>query len=791
MKSRLHAILMASLATPVASAQTTLFSDNFTVANTTNFDGAALTGRRTGLLAEEVFVRSALVQQHIQDNQLRFAGSSRVRFQNTGGWQNWATGTASAPITAAGGVRVSFDWIPVNNTSTNWISFDVGFPGSGEPTTRVNDAQTDYGILFRHNGATERFDNGTNKGPGGSFTNVLTNRHVVIDYVFPDFNDSTTVKVRASVNGTVVTTSTIEGVLRPYELFTWENNAGGLFMELGTNEAGQLIDNYTVSTVPVEYSVQLASGSFISGLDPGELVSNLIGTTFAKGDEPSTFTLVAGEGDADNGKFVIDGDRIERGAYDFTGDSNGATYNIRVQGTGTVTGGTAQVALVLTLINDDDADGLVDDWELEFAGNLTDLNGLATGPGPGAGSGDFDNDGISDLEEFEYSNGAFPDINPVLDDTDGDTLKDNEEIAGAGLRPPTNPTLADTDKDGLSDLVETSLTAYTSPTDTGSNPIDPDTDLDGARDGFEVDQGSDPCMASSRPALPAGFAVVRVTDDLSTGIDVSKYYTHKISGGGAATINDVELQGMSMGNFPPNFSWSISTGTAGAIAPVNNGDWNPVAGEVTGGGLLTMLGGFTFANNGDPGVVQTYTLSGLIPGESYQLRLFIRKWDTEATGRPNDLTFINGSTEVTPFQGLLEDRPGTVLSTGNDDHAYCLVYNYVAETNQLVIQASPHASSIVASGSFHLYGLTNEGLSGAPAVLAVTSVVRQGSGAVEINFLGAANTEYQVTKSANLSDTFVPLVPPLTVTTDGSGLGQVTVPAAEASEAREFYRVED
>ena len=791
MKSRLPAILLASLATPVASAETLLLSDNFNVADTTNFDGAPLTGRLTGSLAPNVFLRSALTQHHIAGNQFRFAGGGRTRFQNSGGWFNWASGTAGTSILADGGVRISFDWTPVNATGTNWVSFDVGFPGAGEPATRVNHLETDYGILFRNNGGTERFDNGVNKGPGGTFANVLTTRHVVIDYAFSDFNDETSVKVRASVNGTVVTTSTVEGVVRPYELFTWANNSGGLFMELGTNEAGHLIDNYSVSTVPVEYSVQLANSSFISGINAGDLVTTLIGTTFAKGDEASTFTFVSGDGDTDNGKFQIDGDRIERGAYDFTADPNGTTYNIRVQGTGSVTGGTTVVALTLTLINDDDADGIVDDWELEFASNLTDLNGLATGPGPGAGSGDFDNDGISDLEEYEYSLGQFPDINPVSDDTDGDTLKDNEEIAGAGLRPPTNPTLTDTDKDGLSDLVETSLTAYTSPSDTGSNPIDPDTDLDGARDGFEVAQGTDPCVASSRPGLPTGFAVVRVTDDLSTGIDSSKYYTHKISGGGATTINDVELQGMTMGNFPPNFNWTISAGNPGAIAPQNNGDWNPVAGEVTGVGLLTMLGGFTFAANGDPGVVQTYTLSGLIPGESYQLKIFIRKWDTESVGRPNDLTFINGSTEVTPFQGLLEDRPGTVLQTGNDDHAFYLVYNYVAETNQLVIEASPHVSSIPASGSFHLYGLTNEGLSGAPPVLAVTAVTRQGSGAVLIDFIGAPETEYQVTKSTNLSDGFVPLVPPLSVTTDAAGVGQVTVPAAETTDTREFYRMED
>ena len=45
---------------------------------------------------------------------------------------------------------------------------------------------------------------------------------------------------------------------------------------------------------------------------------------------------------------------------------------------------------------------------------------------------------------------------------------------------------ADTDGDGLADMVETNTGDYVSPTDTGTDPADPDSDDDGLSDGDEV-----------------------------------------------------------------------------------------------------------------------------------------------------------------------------------------------------------------------------------------------------------------------------------------------------------------
>jgi hypothetical protein len=43
------------------------------------------------------------------------------------------------------------------------------------------------------------------------------------------------------------------------DTFTWDSNGGQMRMELGSNDAGNRVDNFTISTVP-EPSLTLLSG---------------------------------------------------------------------------------------------------------------------------------------------------------------------------------------------------------------------------------------------------------------------------------------------------------------------------------------------------------------------------------------------------------------------------------------------------------------------------------------------------------------------------------------------------
>jgi hypothetical protein len=59
--------------------------------------------------------------------------------------------------------------------------------------------------------------------------------------------------------------------------------------------------------------------------------------------------------------------------------------------------------------------------------------------------------------------------------------------------------IEDSDGDGLTDDVETNTGVYVSPSDTGTDPNNPDTDGDGFSDGDEVNQGTDPNNPDDHP----------------------------------------------------------------------------------------------------------------------------------------------------------------------------------------------------------------------------------------------------------------------------------------------------
>jgi hypothetical protein len=197
-----------------------------------------------------------------------------------------------------------------------------------------------------------------------------------------------------------------------------------------------------------------------------------------------------------------------------------------------------------------------------------------------------------------------------------------------------------------------------------------------------------------------------LTSDASTGVSTSKTYTHAISGGTAATLNGVNFAALTASATPANFNWNANTRTKDVIACCNNGDWNPATGGVTGTELIRLLGSFTYSGNGDTSPSsQTFTLSGLTAGTKYDTRLYIRTWDTEASGRPINFTFTNG-TEVDTTGGM-EDRPNLV-GLPSVHSAYYLNYGFTAQGSDLVVNAAVDAAGGAASGSFHLYALTNE-----------------------------------------------------------------------------------
>jgi len=108
---------------------------------------------------------------------------------------------------------------------------------------------------------------------------------------------------------------------------------------------------------------------------------------------------------------------------------------------------------ISSIPTDLDGDGIEDDWEITFFGNLTTTSGA-----PGE---DFDQDLLDDADEFALN---------------------------------TDPTLVDSDGDGAADGLE--VNAY------GSDPLDIDSDLDGFSDGNEISFASSPVDSNEIPAIP-------------------------------------------------------------------------------------------------------------------------------------------------------------------------------------------------------------------------------------------------------------------------------------------------
>lgn len=112
----LASLILATAAGPARAAL--LFGDNFNAADTTNFDGALLTGRLSGAAAGDVVPRSWGRQMHISGGQLLVpsgGGQAGLRFHNSGGpfgansRYDWASGLTGMEILGAGGAFVTFD----------------------------------------------------------------------------------------------------------------------------------------------------------------------------------------------------------------------------------------------------------------------------------------------------------------------------------------------------------------------------------------------------------------------------------------------------------------------------------------------------------------------------------------------------------------------------------------------------------------------------------------------------------------------------------------------------------
>jgi probable HAF family extracellular repeat protein len=139
----------------------------------------------------------------------------------------------------------------------------------------------------------------------------------------------------------------------------------------------------------------------------------------------------------------------------------------------------------------------------------------------------------------------------------------------------------DTDGDGIPDLAETGTGVYVSPSDTGSDLLDPDSDADGFDDGIEVAAGSNPNDAAAFPA-PGGGARVLALGELPGGASPARAFAVTPDGltiaGFETTPSGVEA-----------FRWTVSGGMQ-ALGDLPGGAADGAANGISTDGL-TLAGG--------------------------------------------------------------------------------------------------------------------------------------------------------------------------------------------------------
>jgi hypothetical protein len=185
-------------------------------------------------------------------------------------------------------------------------------------------------------------------------------------------------------------------------------------------------------------------------------------------------------------------------------------------------------------------------------------------------------------------------------------------------------------------------------------------------------------------------------DDLETGIDPSRTYTHLIDFGAdatAATINGVAFtaKGMTGANYS-------LVGTGGSF--VNNG-----VGVFADTGLGDLFTDFYYGGAVDG--IQTLTLSGLREAHTYRLTFFVSAWgnaaaDITASDAPGVSTRIaRDGTRWVPNP----DYPDEYEGTGAGSPGAAISYDFVAPADGTFVMVMNAVSD---GDTFHHYGFVNE-----------------------------------------------------------------------------------
>ncbi len=214
------------------------------------------------------------------------------------------------------------------------------------------------------------------------------------------------------------------------------------------------------------------------------------------------------------------------------------------------------------------------------------------------------------------------------------------------------------------------------------------------------------------PRAPAGtLAYFPITDDASSQIAGAKTYTHTLDFGENTTAPVASVNGVQFENGSPGAFYRTSgsgiVGTGSTNQP-NSHAGNGINSDPTivTGNVRNLVDDFVY--NAPSTVIQ---LTGLTVGQTYDLRLYHRQWDGPGDRRQRFGFDTNGVGDPEDTIPTLNPDDASQVPPGLDraDRVHALSYAYTAESPTLTVTATR-----LGTGSYHLYGLTNE-LVGPPA----------------------------------------------------------------------------
>jgi hypothetical protein len=231
---------------------------------------------------------------------------------------------------------------------------------------------------------------------------------------------------------------------------------------------------------------------------------------------------------------------------------------VTAQGSGVVLitalndGATGFLRLTVALSNDSDGDGIPDDYEIAHGMNPND---------PTDALEDFDHDGLTNLQEYQLG------TDPRNADTDGDGLPDGLEVKLG-----TNPLAYDSDGGGIGDGLEIQA---------GTNPLDPSDDLTAlARSLSSIEVQPAAAVIYMNTLVGEGSVQLKVVGHLTDGhtIDLtSRTMGTAYSSSDVTTVSFGGVDGQIFGGQNGSAAVTVTNSGFSATVPVTVSAFSPTA----------------------------------------------------------------------------------------------------------------------------------------------------------------------------------------------------------------------